>query len=55
MFDTRVNVGQFIMQMNPNHPKLKKKKTKTKNPTIWIMLGEKDSQNLNYDCCVSLV
>lgn len=51
MFDARVDVGQFIMQMNPNHPKLKKKK----KPTIWIMLGEKDSQNLNYDCCVSLV
>lgn len=52
MFDARVDVGQFIMQMNPNHPKFKKNK---KNPTIWIMLGEKDSQNLSYDCCVSLV
>lgn len=52
MFDARVDVGQFIMQMNPNHRKFKKT---PKNPTIWIMLGEKDSQNLNYDCCVSLV
>lgn len=36
MFDARVDVGQFIMQMNPNHPKFKKKNNK-KNPTIWIM------------------